>query len=137
MHKITNRWRKQAEVYKIFAQSFSTGLDLSESAAEEMFACESLGLGDLEIDCFAKTPNGYAVGKKWLNVTVAMWRRDIAQGLLLKTELYADPAFNDVHWWLDKVLKDIEIDGGCFAQRGKYAQFIEFISSFIYTNNKI
>lgn len=45
--------------------------------------------------------NGFAVGKKWMNVSITMWKEDIAQHLLLEKELYDDPKFP--HWWLDTV----------------------------------
>jgi hypothetical protein len=41
------------------------------------------------------------LGKKWMNVTVAMWKEDIEQFNLRKYELYEDARFP--HWWLDKV----------------------------------
>jgi hypothetical protein len=44
--------------------------------------------------------NGFAVGKKWMNVTIEMWREDIKQGKLWRWELEQDfPA-----WFLDKFL---------------------------------
>lgn len=46
--------------------------------------------------------NGFYQGKKWMGVTVKMWKEDIEKGLLFKKELYDDP--NYPHWWLDKVL---------------------------------
>lgn len=47
--------------------------------------------------------NGYALGKSWLGVNVAMWKEDIARGHLPKSELYEDERFP--HWWLDRVLR--------------------------------
>ncbi len=47
--------------------------------------------------------NGYALGKKWMNVTIAMWIEDINKGLLFKCELYEDE--NLPHWWLDSIFK--------------------------------
>lgn len=47
--------------------------------------------------------NGYALGKKWMNVTIAMWKEDIKHGLLFKEELYEDG--NYPHWWLDSIFK--------------------------------
>lgn len=38
-----------------------------------------------------------------MDITIAMWREDIQQGLLTKFELYEDPNLPD--WWLDRVLK--------------------------------
>lgn len=45
--------------------------------------------------------NGYAVGKHWMDATIAMWREDIDSGLLNRQELYDDP--NIPNWFLDKI----------------------------------
>ena len=44
--------------------------------------------------------NGFAYGKRNLNVTVAMWNEDIYI-FLYPHELYSDP--NLPNWWLDKI----------------------------------
>jgi hypothetical protein len=50
--------------------------------------------------------NGYLLGKKWMDVSLSMWREDMPRGMgVFKWELYQDPFFKDHHWWLDKVLK--------------------------------
>ena len=49
------------------------------------------------------TDNGYAIGKRWLNITVSAWREDIRAGLLWPEELYADTRFPA--WWLKGVIK--------------------------------
>ena len=80
----------------IFARPWSDGHDFTDEAKVELFNHESYGT--------PLTPhNGYALGKKWLNVQVAMWFEDMANGLLFKHELYEDPLFP--HWWLDSVFK--------------------------------
>jgi hypothetical protein len=49
--------------------------------------------------------NGYLLGKRWMDVTISMWREDMVRGMgVFKWELYSDPFFKDHHWWLDKVL---------------------------------
>lgn len=96
---ISQRYRRMAEVYRIFARAWAHVLDFSESALGEMFAHESRG------SAIDRSDNGYEVGKKWLNVQVAVWRQDIACGLLFKHELYADGAFP--RWWLDRVLDGV------------------------------
>ena len=48
--------------------------------------------------------NGYAVGKSWSDVQVAMWREDLENGTIFKWELYADGRFPV--WWLDNVLNN-------------------------------
>jgi len=47
--------------------------------------------------------NGFAEGKKWMSVTIAMWMEDISQGNLMLYELYEDPNLPD--WWLDSIFK--------------------------------
>lgn len=50
--------------------------------------------------------NGYLLGKKWMDVTISMWREDMPRGMgAFKWELYQDPFFGEYKWWLDKVLK--------------------------------
>ena len=88
-------------VYRYFGDS---DLDYSEEAAMDLFLFESRGIGDLKPNLFYCT-NGYANGKHWLNVTVAMWREDIAARLLRLDELYNDPDLQPFHWWLDSVFK--------------------------------
>lgn len=95
MNRISPKYRRMAEVYKLFATDWSHMLDFSEDALWEMHQYESRGTP------IASTNNGYEVGKKWLNVHVAMWRQDIRAGLLFKAELYADKF---PHWWLNDVL---------------------------------
>lgn len=86
-----------AEVYRHFGQDWKNCADFSDTALIELYNHESYGT--------AVSPNnGFLIGKKWLNVTVAMWKEDLEQKLLFKSELYADPNFP--HWWLDSVLKN-------------------------------
>jgi len=86
-------------VYKYFSRSWLECSDYSEESMLELFLSESYG------DVHCKPSNGYYIGKKMLNVTVAMWKEDIERGLLFKRELYDDNDLPD--WWLDKVLKNI------------------------------
>jgi hypothetical protein len=106
--KPTKKWLKMAEVYKIFVLPGGNP-DFSEKMAQEMFEFESTGKGNIEIDCFSSSHNGYANGKKWLNVTLSMWKEDIANGLLFKRELYEEPKYANVKWWLDEVLSTIMV----------------------------
>ena len=98
MTKISKNWRKMQSVYKYFGDK---NLDYSEKAALEMFLFESRGIGDLKCNLF-NNKNGFANGKHWMDVTVAMWKKDIAIGLLSIEELHIEIPF---HWWLDKILK--------------------------------
>ena len=96
--QISAKWRRMQPLYRRFAAEWSA-LDFSEEAAREMYAHESTG-GPVD-----RTRNGYWVGKRWLNVTVAMWLEDIRSGLLFKFELYEDPGLPN--WWLDGVLAGV------------------------------
>lgn len=84
------------ELYRIFSKDWEHLIDLSDEAQIEFFNHESLGLP-------CSPNNGFALGKKWLNVQVTMWKEDIALGLFFKSELYDDPKYP--HWWLDSIFK--------------------------------
>ena len=84
------------DVYRIFASPWASLLDFSDTAKVEMFEHESYGKPVSE-------SNGFRVGKKYLNVQVAMWKEDIKSGLLLKQELLDDDTFPS--WWIDKIIK--------------------------------
>lgn len=90
-----------AELYKYFARNMSSELDFSEEAEVSLFNHESYGT-PLSVN------NGFAVGKRYLNLNVTMWREDIRRGWLFKHELYEDPELP--HWWLDSVLSGVYRD---------------------------
>ena len=103
--KIGNKWRRMQEVYRHFSRGW-TGLDYSDNAALEMYVLETYGPSEFRRMFGKYAPgenNGYAVGKKWMDVTVAMWNEDIEKGLLFPFELYEDKDFAGWHWWLDKI----------------------------------
>ena len=83
-----------AEIYKRFACDYKAA-DFSESAALAMYLHESTGtpLPD-------PRTNGYALGKKWMDVTVVGWKKEIPQLGLLVSELQED-GFPD--WFLERV----------------------------------
>jgi len=104
MAKPSTKWRRIQPIYQYFAGE-SEVLDFSDDAAVAMFLWESRGEGDLRLGLFQQTGdkyNGYAVGKHWMDVTVAMWNTDIRERILCRYELYEE--FPDWHWWLDRVL---------------------------------
>lgn len=96
MKKVSAKFLRMAEVYRIFAKPWEHVLDYSDESQLEMYLYESTGKG------IPSEFNAYYQGKKWLNVTVTMWKKDIRDRLLTKQELYDDPIFP--HWWLDSVL---------------------------------
>ena len=84
---VTRRWNEKSEKYKNKAIEFyeegnqarhrSLGepllpcpYDFSKKAALEMFIFESTGKGNIAMDVFKGTVNGYAIGKKWLDVEI-------------------------------------------------------------------
>lgn len=71
-------------------------LDWSEDAKLQLFLQETFGK-KFEVE----DNNGWLVGKKWMNVTVAMWKEDIELGLLRRSELYEDESLPN--WWLDSI----------------------------------
>jgi hypothetical protein len=85
------------EVYKYFSRDWSSFSDYSEESMLELYISESYG----DVQC--EDSNGYYLGKKWLSVTVSMWKEDMQKGTLFLKELYDDPEIPD--WWLDKVFK--------------------------------
>ncbi len=70
-------------------------MDFTDEALYDLYIYESTGKG------FVCSCNGYANGKKWMDVAVAQWREDLWV-TIFPWELYADPDLPD--WWLDKVL---------------------------------
>ncbi len=110
INRVTDRFKKMCEVYKIFAKDWDC--DLSDEAMQEMFEYESLGVGNISIAGFNvtnKLPNGFAVGKKWLNVQVSYWLEDCkTRGWFnVLDELYSDRFPN---WWLDEIFKDYLVE---------------------------
>lgn len=92
--KISPRWRRMAELYKRFAKDYPRA-DFSEDAAMAMYLHESTGalLPD-------PRTNGYALGKKWMDVTVAGWKEEIVSSGLTISELKEDGLPD---WFLDQV----------------------------------
>jgi len=84
MVRPTAKWRRMSRVYARFARDWPYA-DFSDAAAQAMFDHEN-GV-PLSQSGFV---NGYALGKKWMSVTLAMWREDISKGLLSVNELLGD-----------------------------------------------
>lgn len=82
-------------LYRYFSRHWE-GLDYSDDSLYDLYMFETFGQGKLNPD------NGFANGKKWMDVTVSMWLEDLGK-ILWKSELYDDNELPD--WWLDKVLK--------------------------------
>lgn len=84
-----------AEIYKRFAIEYPQA-DFSDSAAIAMYEHETHGK-TLER---TEKLNGFALGKKWMDVTIAGWREEIASRGLLVSELIAD---GYPEWFLERV----------------------------------
>lgn len=88
----TAKWKRMAEMYRVFAEGWSETCDFSDSMAQEMYEFETFGRGCISQD------NGFAIGKKWMDVTIEMWKYGIDDGLLSVDELRRDGRFPD--WFL-------------------------------------
>lgn len=83
----SKRWYKKSEIYKNVAMNLydeearcrnishkepirECPYDFSKKAAVEMFIYESTGRGDVSVDIFSGRMNGYAIGKKWMDVGI-------------------------------------------------------------------
>lgn len=90
-----------SEIYRLFA---NPDLDFSEEAATEMYLFETRGEGNLQFNVFLdRKLNGFASGKRWMNVCIEMWKEDIRLGRLWLSELEQDYP----KWFVDKFLKNV------------------------------
>ena len=102
---MNKKYKKTLALYKIFSDP---RMDFSNEAALAMFEFDSFGKGNLlDTNIFTeKKTNGYAYGKRIMDITISMWFETLSNpgwGNLL-AELYADSQFP--HWWLDKIFKN-------------------------------
>jgi hypothetical protein len=98
--KVSKRFERMCEVYRVFAEDWAPCCDFSEAAKLQMYLAETFGdpIGTIN---GAPPVNGYLVGKHWLNVTMAMWAEDKALGHLVVSELREDPRFPK--WWRESL----------------------------------
>lgn len=94
---VSNRFKRMAEIYRVFGSGWTDYHLFTDEKLVELFNNESYGEPLSE-------NNGFALGKSWLNVNVAMWLEDRARGHLVLSELYEDEKFP--HWWLDSIFKN-------------------------------
>lgn len=101
------------ELYKRFALTDHPDADFSADAAMAMYLRESTGK---PLDRTERV-NGYAFGKKCMDITIAYWKEDVLSGGLLVDELLADglpewflkrigvfdmrPSKGACAWWID------------------------------------
>lgn len=109
---VTGKFKRMCKVYELFSEPWRNTHRYDDEMIVEMFNFESLSHLFLDERGNRKDPciqNGYWLGKKWLNVTINMWKEDLSKGYLFKHELYQDSKFPT--WWLDSVLKDMHPRG--------------------------
>ena len=97
--KLTGKFIRMCEVYKLFSHDWKDICDYDDDCRRELNVYESTGKGE------CRWNNGYYIGKKYMDVTVKMWREDIKLGTLFVHELYEGDKYPS--WWLDKVLKNM------------------------------
>lgn len=118
--KIGKKWLRMAEIYRRFSKDYPQA-DLSDEAAMAMYRHETFG------DPMPKASqlNGFELGKKWMDVTVAGWKEEIPQLGLLVSELQEDgypdwflervgvlhlvPTWDACAWWLER--SNVELAG--------------------------
>lgn len=78
-YRVTDKFREMAEFYAKFA--VYSNMDFSDEALRQAFEAETYGIKhDLK-------NNGFAFGKKSMNITIAAWKQDLQDGLITKFEL--------------------------------------------------
>jgi hypothetical protein len=82
-----------AGIYKRFAVDYKDA-DFSHEAACAMYLHESIGAPQPDQN------NGYLLGKKWMDVTIAAWREDILSMGLFVSELIED---GYPEWFLNQI----------------------------------
>lgn len=101
-----------AKVYIHFAKAFDAGdSDFSDAAAWKMYQAESLG-GEHNFPYYEKTDgkfNGFALGKHFMDLQLAMWKEDIQDGLLFKYEL-ENRYEEDIQSFIQKFLEGVHRD---------------------------
>ncbi|MDE2103357.1 MAG: hypothetical protein KGL39_39315 [Patescibacteria group bacterium] len=93
--KIGKKWVRMSEIYKRFAKEYPEA-DFSDEAAFAMYRHETFGYPMPK----SEKINGFELGKKWMDVTVAGWKEEIPQLGLLVSELQTD-GYPD--WFLERV----------------------------------
>lgn len=96
VRKISPTFMRMSKLYYHFAKDWENCVKFDDQSLLDAYNKETYGTPVSE-------DNGFVHGKSWLNVTVTMWKEDLAKGGLFLWELYQDDAFP--HWWLDDVFK--------------------------------
>ena len=120
--KYKEKYKKRSDLYKRFSNPELKCLDFSEEAIKELYVYESKGKGnanihDRYIEYFltGRKQNGYAVGKRNLDLTISMWK-----------ETASKPGWG---FLLEELAKEYDIDflKSVFSEK----KYIEFLDSII------
>jgi hypothetical protein len=116
--KISNKWKRMAEIYKRFSQikraakpssehlevwdEYDSFRDFSDEAMVEAFEKESFGTKHSIVRSNGKI-NGYIEGKQWMDLTITeYWLPDLENRELLAFQLYQ----SFPHWFLIRILPE-------------------------------
>lgn len=90
--RISPKYMKIADCYLYFAKDFLQNSDTSHDALTDMYSFETFGKPRIKYSQLQNNGmfNGYAIGKHWMDVTLAMWKEDVANGHLIKNEILSD-----------------------------------------------
>jgi hypothetical protein len=84
-------------LYRQFAEPWEHVLLFDDDSMLSLYNHESYGTP-------LSQKNGFAQGKKMLNLQVSAWKEMLREGTLAKFELYEDSRYPE--WWLDSVLQN-------------------------------
>jgi len=104
--KITKKFEKMCEIYRIFSyDGWRYNASFTEEDKLELFYAETFG-------DTCKSNNGFAIGKRFMDITVAGWIEERDEGLLPAASLYGGKFPT---WWLNNVLnRDGPYNNGCY-----------------------
>lgn len=86
----SKKYERICPVYEYFASSFD--VDLSDEAKVRFYNYETFGTPIVKYyEPYNGMFNGYAVGKHWMDVNMAMYKEDLLARNLTKFEIYSDP----------------------------------------------
>jgi hypothetical protein len=113
--KRNKKYMKMAKLYKEF-NPFNDICDYSDEALLEAYNLETHGIVSKEKNIFREeSHNGYVVGKKYMDVTFAMWKNDVdTYGWGQTIRGLMDKNFDPVPAWVVKIALDEHIKNTWF-----------------------
>jgi hypothetical protein len=114
-----------APLYKRFVPDRDNSMyDWSDDALLAAYRYETRGEGDLATTIFSGGKiNGYAHGKKLMDITISGWREMIEEGLFCKAELYDE--MPDMKEWLDRVLSGVALSKDGVELRSRMIKYVK------------